>query len=81
MAEKSRPRFCGMPILKVRGDVNDPNCHSDKEKYFNAFNVARKANIPEISIETLMLQTTLNHRVPGSSPGAPTKLFKDIAGF
>jgi hypothetical protein len=22
------------------------------------------------------LQLTLNHRVPGSSPGAPTKLFK-----
>jgi hypothetical protein len=22
---------------------------------------------------------TLNHRVPGSSPGAPTKYFKDLA--
>jgi hypothetical protein len=26
-------------------------------------------------------QMTLNHRVPGSSPGAPTKLFKDLAVF
>jgi hypothetical protein len=24
-------------------------------------------------------QLTLNHRVPGSSPGAPTKLFKHLA--
>src|ERR1700690_448740 len=24
---------------------------------------------------------TLNHRVPGSSPGAPTKLFKGLDGF
>jgi hypothetical protein len=24
-------------------------------------------------------QITLNHRVPGSSPGAPTKLFKGLA--
>jgi hypothetical protein len=23
--------------------------------------------------------TSLNQRVPGSSPGAPTKLFKDLA--
>jgi hypothetical protein len=27
----------------------------------------------------LVEQMTLNHRVPGSSPGAPTKLFKDLA--
>ena len=26
-------------------------------------------------------QLTLNHRVPGSSPGAPTKLFKDLSAF
>jgi hypothetical protein len=30
-------------------------------------------------IAQLVEQMTLNHRVPGSSPGAPTKLFKDIA--
>ena len=24
---------------------------------------------------------TLNHRVPGSSPGAPTNPFKNLAGF
>jgi hypothetical protein len=27
----------------------------------------------------LMIVRTLNHRVPGSSPGAPTKLFKNLA--
>jgi hypothetical protein len=27
----------------------------------------------------LVEQMTLNHRVPGSSPGAPTKLFKHLA--
>ena len=30
-------------------------------------------------IAQLVEQMTLNHRVPGSSPGAPTKLFKDLA--
>src|SRR5229473_338073 len=29
-------------------------------------------------IAQLVEQMTLNHRVPGSSPGAPTKLFKDL---
>ena len=32
-------------------------------------------------IAQLVEQMTLNHRVPGSSPGAPTKLFKHLAGF
>jgi hypothetical protein len=27
----------------------------------------------------LVEQMTLNHRVPGSSPGAPTKPFKNLA--
>src|SRR5487761_2211594 len=30
-------------------------------------------------IAQLVEQMTLNHRVPGSSPGAPTKLFKNMA--
>ena len=30
-------------------------------------------------IAQLVEQMTLNHRVPGSSPGAPTKLFKILA--
>jgi hypothetical protein len=29
----------------------------------------------------LVEQMTLNHRVPGSSPGAPTKLFKHLVVF
>jgi hypothetical protein len=32
-------------------------------------------------IAQLVEQMTLNHRVPGSSPGAPTKPFKSLAGF
>jgi hypothetical protein len=32
-------------------------------------------------IAQLVEQMTLNHRVPGSSPGAPTKLFKHLAAF
>ena len=32
-------------------------------------------------IAQLVEQMTLNHRVPGSSPGAPTKLFKDLEDF
>jgi hypothetical protein len=30
-------------------------------------------------IAQLVEQMTLNHRVPGSSPGAPTKLFKNFS--
>src|SRR6185295_9206418 len=32
-------------------------------------------------IAQLVEQMTLNHRVPGSSPGAPTKPFKHLARF
>ena len=32
-------------------------------------------------IAQLVEQMTLNHRVPGSSPGAPTKPFKSLAAF
>src|ERR1700730_7275009 len=32
-------------------------------------------------IAQLVEQMTLNHRVPGSSPGAPTKLFNGLADF
>ena len=32
-------------------------------------------------IAQLVEQMTLNHRVPGSSPGAPTKPFKHLAKF
>jgi hypothetical protein len=31
------------------------------------------------AINRLVEQLTLNQRVPGSSPGAPTKLFKHLA--
>ena len=30
---------------------------------------------------SLLKQLTPNHRVPGSSPGAPTSPFKSLAGF
>jgi hypothetical protein len=33
------------------------------------------------SLHLLVKRQALNHRVPGSSPGAPTKLFKDMAGL
>jgi hypothetical protein len=34
-----------------------------------------------VPLKSLVFKMTLNHRVPGSSPGAPTKPFKDFAGF
>jgi hypothetical protein len=59
--------------------VNAANLHSEKEKYRNTFNVAQKANIPEGALKILLFQMTLNHRAPGSSPGAPTNPFKSLA--
>jgi hypothetical protein len=50
--------------------------HSDKGKFANDFSVAQNENM---WLNQNSLRRTLNHRVPGSSLGAPTKLFKQLA--
>jgi hypothetical protein len=53
--------------------------YSDKEKFTNDLTAARNENMSEYALKQNSLQVTLNHRVPGSSPGAPTKHFKGLA--
>ena len=47
--------------------------HSDKSKFPFRFNIGSIRAFVGIELEWLNSQTTLNQRVPGSSPGAPTK--------
>jgi hypothetical protein len=54
-------------------------CYSDKRKFRRDLSAARNVNISEWALFQNSLQMTLNHRVPGSSPGAPTKPFKSLA--
>jgi hypothetical protein len=46
--------------------------HSDKGKFANDLSVAQNENMWEYTLNQNSLRRTLNHRVPGSSPGAPT---------
>ena len=41
----------------------------------------RKGKLLELPLKLVVFRMTLNHRVPGSSPGAPTKPFKNLARF
>src|ERR1700675_4623295 len=55
--------------------------YSDKGIFHSDLNAARNVNMSEYALKQNSLRLTLNHRVPGSSPGAPTKLFKGLAGI
>jgi hypothetical protein len=68
-------RLCGSIRLLFNGLL-----YSDKGKFHSDLNGVRNMNISEYALNQTSLRMTLNHRVPGSSPGAPTKLFKDLAG-
>jgi hypothetical protein len=52
---------------------------SDRVNFRNGANVDQTANMSEWGLKMQLAPLTLNHRVPGSSPGAPTKLFKHLA--
>jgi hypothetical protein len=51
--------------------------YSDKGKFHSDLNAARNVNMSEYALNQSSLRMTLNHRVPGPSPGAPTN---DSAG-
>ena len=46
--------------------------YSDKGKFYSDLSAAGNVNMSECALNQKNLQKTLNHRVPGSSPGAPT---------
>jgi hypothetical protein len=41
-----------------------------------SYHFVRRSHLRDLNVPTDPM--TLNHRVPGSSPGAPTKLFKHL---
>jgi hypothetical protein len=53
-------------------------CHSDSQKLILDINASFEESLSERPSESRRLPTTLNQRVQGSSPCAPTKLFNDI---
>src|SRR5436305_1714336 len=53
--------------------------YSDKGKFYSHLSAARNVNISEYAWKSKGLRLNLNHWVPRSSPGAPTKPFKDLA--
>jgi hypothetical protein len=52
--------------------------HSNKEKTRCGFNAGKTAALSEGGLIFLQNHTPLNQRVPGSSPGAPTKFSKHL---
>ncbi len=76
MAPHRRKQFNGWGIPSLLHGV-----HSDKGKFHCDLYAARNVNKSEYALNPSSLRMTLNHRVPGSSPGAPTKLFNSLAGF
>ncbi|MDB5610112.1 MAG: hypothetical protein JWP25_7012 [Bradyrhizobium sp.] len=50
-----------------------------RRQYRNVIKGALSPRFARMSLIDLMIAGTLNHRVPGSSPGAPTNPFKSLA--
>jgi hypothetical protein len=68
------------PDCAVRSDHSFTTAmDSDKGIFPSDLNAARNVNMSD-ALNQNSLRMSLNHRVPGSSHGAPTKVFKDIAG-
>src|SRR6202011_6289206 len=61
------------PDCAVRSDHSFTSSpYSDKGKFPGDLHAARIMNMSEYALNQSSLRMTLNHRVPGSSPGAPT---------
>src|SRR4051812_26956560 len=55
--------------------------YSDRQDFFSIINASQIENKSEWALKSNEIQMTLNHRVPGSSPGAPTKPFKHLTAW
>ena len=72
------PRKVGVARVRISGQCNDYDCN-DYDRATNAhFRSDKPSGATSKSLIVLNPGLTLNQRVPGSSPGAPTKLFKDL---
>ena len=69
-----KPRLCGSIRPLFQGSP-----YSDKGKFHSDLNAARTVNMSEYALNKGGLQLTLNHRVPGSSPGAPTIAIAEVS--
>src|ERR1700722_15397488 len=61
-----------------RAGKTPPVCWTSLNRFAKRRPLAKAFRAGSGRIAQLVEQMTLNHRVPGSSPGAPTKLFKDL---
>ena len=70
------PPLLEPPTLRALARPNRPNLlsrHSDKMESNRRFNVGLAVHLSEPPLIFLANHAPLNQRVPGSSPGAPTK--------
>jgi hypothetical protein len=58
-----------------------PLFDSDNPEFLCSINPAKSQNLSELALKSLNYQLTLNQRVPGSSPGAPTNHLNNLADF
>jgi hypothetical protein len=69
--------FSPFPPVPMAGK-NPPACWTSGGRFAKRRPPAKAFRAGSGRIAQLVEQMTLNHRVPGSSPGAPTKLFKSL---
>lgn len=68
------------PNRAVRSNYSfTTSLNSDKGKFHSDVSATRNVNMSECALNQNSLRLTLNHRVSGSSLGAPTKPFKNLA--
>jgi hypothetical protein len=73
-----RRLFRDIPPVPGAGKT-PPVCWTSPNRFAKRRPLAKAFRAGSGRIAQLVEQMTLNHRVPGSSPGAPTKLFKYLA--
>jgi hypothetical protein len=73
-------QIAGTSPLVWRSTIGLPRAvlYSDKMKFPNTFNVGTNQEFVGMGLESLQYQPTLNQRVQGSSPCAPTNIFNNL---
>jgi hypothetical protein len=70
------PEVAGIPFLGSRGGP----VRFDSINFSFPVNAGTKGEIVEMALMLLHYLPSLNQRVPGSSPGAPTNPIRDLDG-
>ena len=79
--KESRRIPAAFPIFRApdKAGKTSQACWTSRGRFAKRRPLAKAFRAGSGRIAQLVEQMTLNHRVPGSSPGAPTKLFKNLA--